>query len=500
MTACAAQRHAIELAARLDHVGSEIGAVAVPLDQVLFDRLAAIVGPAACIADENAMAPYLHEERGLYHGRAALVVRPGSTAEVAAVVKACAEARLPIVPQGGNTGLCGGAAPHEDASEIVVSLGRLNRVRDIDPVNYTIIVEAGCILADIQARAAEKDCLFPLSLAAEGSCQIGGNLATNAGGINVLRYGTARELALGLEVVLPDGRIWNGLRALGKDNTGYALRQLFIGAEGTLGIITAAVLKLFPRPVETATALCAMADLAAVTTLLSRARARSGDAVTAFELLPRIGIEMCAKHIPGCADPLSAPHPWYVLIELSTSRPQAGIRSVFEALLESAFEDGIIADAVVAESLDQARALWRLRESLPEAQKHEGGSIKHDVSVPVSRVPEFITTATTAVTRDFPGVRCVPFGHVGDGNVHFNVSQPLGADAKTYLGQWSAMNRIVHDIVAEMGGSISAEHGIGRLKTAELVHYKDAVELDLMRQLKQAFDPAGIMNPGKVLE
>jgi D-lactate dehydrogenase (cytochrome) len=471
----------------------------VPLDQALFDRLAGIVGASACISDVAAMAPYLHEERGLYRGRAALVVRPGSTAEVAEIVRACAAADLPIVPQGGNTGLCGGAAPHEDASEIVLSLGRLNKVRDFDPTNFTMTVEAGCILADIQAKAAAEGCLFPLSLAAEGSCQIGGNLATNAGGINVLRYGNARDLVLGLEVVLPDGRIWNGLRALGKDNTGYALRHLFMGAEGTLGIITAAVLKLFPQPRETATALCALTELDAVTRLLNRARAISGDAVTAFELIPRIGLEMCVKHIAGCADPLSAPHPWYVLIEFSTSRPESGLRATFDRLLETAFEEGIIADAVIAASLEQARQLWRLRESLPEAQKHEGGSIKHDVAVPVSRVPEFIARGMALVAAQFPDARCVPFGHVGDGNVHFNVSQPVGADRERYLAQWTAMNRVVHDLVASMSGSISAEHGIGRLKVEELVHYKDAVELDLIRRLKEAFDPAYLMNPGKVV-
>ena len=471
----------------------------MPLDQALFDRLAAIVGPAGCISDAAAMAPYLHEERGLYHGKAALVIRPATTAQVAAVVKACADAKLPIVPQGGNTGLCGGASPHEDASEIILSLARMNNIRAVDAMNFTMTVEAGCILADIQARAAEQNCLFPLSLAAEGSCQIGGNLATNAGGINVLRYGSARELTLGLEVVLPDGRIWNGLRALSKDNTGYALRQLFVGAEGTLGIITAAVLKLFPRPQEIATAFCALQDVNSVSLLLNRARAFSGDAVTAFELIPRSGLEMCVKHVAGCSDPFTETHPWYVLIEFSTSRPDAAIRESFDRLLESAFEDGIISDAVVASSLEQAKSLWRLRETLPEAQKHEGGSIKHDVSVPVSLVPDFIAQGMAAIATHFPGARCVPFGHVGDGNVHFNVSQPIGADTPAYLARWSDMNRVIHDLVVSMGGSISAEHGIGRLKVEEMRHYKDPVELDLMRRLKQVLDPQGLLNPGKVV-
>ncbi|MCB2109131.1 MAG: FAD-binding oxidoreductase [Rhodobacteraceae bacterium] len=464
------------------------------------DRLNAIVGASGLIADTADMAPYLHEERGLYHGKAALVVRPKSAAEVAAVVKACAEAGVAIVPQGGNTGLCGGAAPHDDGHEVILSLNRMNKVRAIDPVNFTLTAEAGCVLADLQTAAAQKDCLFPLSLAAEGSCQIGGNLSTNAGGINVLRYGNARDLVLGLEVVLPDGRIWNGLRALGKDNTGYALRQLFVGAEGTLGIITAAVLKLFPAPKEKATALCALADLDGGAKLLNAARALSGDAVTAFELIPRIGIEMCAKHIAGASDPLSAPHPWYALIEFSTSRPNANIRASFEALLETAFEQGIITDAVIAESLEQAKNLWKLRESLPEAQKHEGGSIKHDVSVPVSRVPEFIAKGIAAIEKHFPGARPVPFGHFGDGNIHFNVSQPVDADQSAYLAKWTEMNRVIHDIVVAMDGSISAEHGIGMLKVEEMKHYKDPVELDLMRTLKRALDPAGLMNPGKVVD
>ena len=472
----------------------------MPLDQNLRDRLADIVGAASCLADPAAMAPYLHEERGLYHGKVALVLRPGSTSEVAEVVAACAAAGIPIVPQGGNTGLCGGAAPHNDGSEVILNLGRMNSVRAIDPINFTMTVDAGCILAEVQNAAAESGCLFPLSLAAEGSCQIGGNLATNAGGINVLRYGNARDLVLGLEVVLPDGRIWNGLRALSKDNTGYALRHLFVGAEGTLGIITAAVLKLFPRPTETATALCALNDLEGATKLLNRARALSGDAVTAFELIPRIGLEMCVKHINGVRDPFADPHPWYVLTEFSSSRPDVTVRGSFDALLEAAFEEGIIADAVVAESREQQKNLWRIRESLPEAQKHEGGSIKHDISVPVSRVPDFIAEGMAAIAAHFPGARPVPFGHVGDGNIHFNISQPVGADKAAYLARWEDMNRIVHDIVVGMEGSISAEHGIGMLKVREMQHYKDPVELDLMRRLKLAIDPNNLMNPGKIVE
>ncbi len=471
----------------------------MPLDQTFLDQVADIVGANACLTDAADIAPYLEEERGLFHGATGLVVRPGSTAEVAAIVKLCAEAGISIVPQGGNTGLCGGGVPAENGSDIVLALGRMNKVRAIDATNFTMTVEAGCILAEIQTKADDADCLFPLSLGAEGSCQIGGNLATNAGGINVLRYGNARDLVLGLEVVLPDGRIWHGLRALGKDNTGYALKQLFIGSEGTLGIITAAVLKLFPKPRETETAFCALSSLDDVTRLLNRARALSGDAVTAFELVPRIGLEFCARHIDGVTDPLSEPHDWYTLIEFSTSRPNSDLRTGFESFLEAAFEDGVIVDAVIAESQAQAENLWRIRESLPEAQKFEGGSIKHDVSVPVSRVPEFITRGMAAVLAAYPAARPCPFGHVGDGNVHFNVSQPEGMSKEAYLAEWEAMNRIVHDLVVEMNGSISAEHGIGRLKVEEMEHYKDPVELDLMKTLKAALDPKRTMNPGKVV-
>jgi len=469
----------------------------MPLDTALRTQFTDLLGPSGVIADAEAMAPYVHEERGLYRGKAALVLRPSTTEEVARIVTLCAKAGVPIVPQGGNTGLCGGATSNEN--EVIVNLGRMNKVRAIDPLNYTVTVDAGCVLADIQAAAAAQDCLFPLSLAAEGSCQIGGNLSTNAGGISVLRYGSARELVLGLEVVLPDGRIWNGLRALGKDNTGYALRQLFVGAEGTLGIITGAVLKLYPAPKETATALCALRDLDAATQLLSRARAMSGDSVTAFELIPRIGIDMCVQHL-SYVDPLNAAHDWYVLIEFSTSRPNSGLRATFDQLLESSFEAGIITDAVLAESIDQAKTLWRFRESLSEVQKFEGGSIKHDVSVPVSLVPKFIAEASKRVTAQFPGCRPVPFGHVGDGNVHFNVTQPVGMDKAAYIDQWEAMNRVVHDLVVDMNGSISAEHGIGRLKVEEMKHYKDPVEVELMHRIKGALDPKNLMNPGKVVD
>ena len=468
------------------------------------DRIKAIVGAKGFLDDPAAMAPYLREDRGLYEGRAALVVRPGSTDEVARVVRACAEAGVPIVPQGGNTSLCGAGVPYEHGGEIVLSLSRMNRVRAVDPLNYTITVEAGCILANIQHAAEAADRLFPLSLAAEGACQIGGNLSTNAGGIAVLRYGMTRDLVLGLEVVLPDGRVWNGLRGLRKDNSGYDLKQLFLGAEGTLGVITAAVLKLFARPREVETAFVAVRDPTAAIELLARARGGSGDTVTAFELIGRTALDMVLKHVPGASDPLAERHGWYVLIELSSGETSGGLKAGLERVLAAAMEDGLVDDATIAASAQQAKSLWRLRETINEAQKPEGGSIKHDVSVPVSKVAEFIARATAACEARLPGIRVVAFGHVGDGNIHFNLSQPadlakVGAPRDDYLARWHAFNRIVHDIVAALDGSISAEHGIGRLKRDELARYKPAVEIELMRTLKRALDPKNIMNPGKVI-
>ncbi len=463
----------------------------------VIERLSAVVGAGHCLHAAADLAPYLEEERGLLHGAALAVVRPGTTDEVAGVVRLCAAAGLAMVPQGGNTRLCGGGVP-PGPRVVVVSTERLNRIRRVDPVDFTLTAEAGCVLANVQQAAAEAGCLFPLSLGAEGSCRIGGTLSTNAGGVNVLRYGTARDLVLGLEVVLPDGRVWHGLRALRKDNTGYDLKQLFVGAEGTLGIITAAVLKLFPRPRETATALVALSGAEAATQVLFRARQASGDAVTACELIPRIGLELDLAHVAGCRDPFDRPHPWYLLLELSSSRP-GGLRDALETVLAEALEAGLAADAVLAESEAQRAGLWRLRESVPEAQKREGASIKHDVGVATSRVPELIGRATRAVEAALPGVRVVAFGHLGDGNIHFNLTQPPGADRQAFLDQWPRMNRIVHDIVVAMDGSIAAEHGIGRLKVAELARTAAPVELELMRRLKAALDPAGLMNPGAIL-
>ena len=450
------------------------------------------------LADPDLMAGYLSEPRGLYHGRALAVVRPGSTAEVAAVVKACAAARVPIVPQGGNTGLVGGQTPDGGGAAIVLSLRRMNRVREIDPLTDTMIVEAGVTLAEAQAAAQGADRLFPLSLASEGTCTIGGNLSTNAGGVAVLAYGNARDLATGLEVVLADGRIVEALSKLRKDNTGYDLKNLFIGAEGTLGIITAAALKLFPNPRSRATAFVGLADPTKALAFFRLARAALGQTVTSFELMPRIALDFVLAHAPGSRDPLTARHAWYVLIE-AASQVSSGLDEALTALLADALERGLIEDAAIAATLEQRKAFWTLRENLSEVQKFEGGSIKHDVSVPVGAIPEFLAEATAAVERFLPGARVVPFGHMGDGNIHFNVSQPVGADKGAFLARWEETNALVHAIVARYSGSFSAEHGIGQMKREGLARAKDPVALDLMRRIKSTLDPDGILNPGKVL-
>jgi len=456
----------------------------------------AVVGPRGWIDDAAAMEPYLKESRGLYRGHCAAVVRPAATAETAEVVRLCAAAGLPITPQGGNTGHVGGAVPE---GGIILSVGRMNRIRASDPLNHTMTVEAGCILADLRKAAEAIGCLFPLSMASEGTCQIGGNLSTNAGGIAVLRYGNAREQVMGLEVVLPDGQVWNGLRGLRKDNTGYDLKHLFIGAEGTLGIITAAVLKLYPRPKARETALAATDRVEQVLDLFARVRDAAGDTLTGFEMMPRIAVEFGCRHIPGVADPFARPHGHYALIELTSARSDDPLRDVLLAALEQALADGLVADAVVADSLSQADALWKIREAIPEAQKHEGGSIKHDISVPVSRIAAFMNRVVPRMEREIPGVRVCAFGHVGDGNIHFNLSQPIGADTQAFLDRWQAINRIVNAMVADLGGSISAEHGIGRLKRSQLREFKPEVEIALMRKIKAALDSRNIMNPGKVI-
>ncbi len=459
-------------------------------------RLKNILGPKGWIAAEEDKAPYLREWRDKFHGDTPLVLRPASTAEVAAILSYCQAHRLAVVPQGGNTGLCGGAMPSN--GELLLSLGRMKRIRGIDTDNFTITAEAGCILADIHQAAAEKQRLFPLHIGAEGSCQIGGNLSTNAGGTAVLRYGNMRELTLGLEVVLANGEIWDGLRGLRKDNTGYDLKQLFIGAEGTLGIITAAVLKLFPLPRTRAVALAGLKDCEQAIMLLSRIREKAGDRLTGFELMNNFCLELVGRHLPECAAPISLPHPWYALIELSDT-DEVPLDEKLQVILENAWEDALIADAHVASSLAQANHLWRMRHAISEAQKHEGGSIKHDISVPVSQVATFIARADRAVAKIVPGFRSIAFGHAGDGNIHYNPMQPRNMDKETFLQYWPEVAETVHDIAAALGGSISAEHGLGQLKNRDLPRYKSAVEIAMMRKLKTAFDPNGILNPGKVL-
>ena len=462
-------------------------------------RLQKLLGEKGFVADAAGMEPFLREERGTYYGAAQAVLRPVSTEEVSAIVKICAEARLPIFPQGGNTGLAGGAVPSEDGSGVVLSFSRMNRVREIDPIDYSITVEAGVILADVQKAAENADRLFPLSLGAEGSCQIGGNISTNAGGIQVLRYGNTRSLVLGLEVVLADGRVWHGLRALRKDNTGYDMKQLFIGGEGTLGIITAATLRLFPLPKAVETAFLGLTRVEDAMELFSRARKASGDQLTAFELISRFGVDMALKRVNGIIDPLPTIFPWYVLLEVSSSEAQSGLLETLERFLSDSMEARLIKDGVIAKSGTQARDLWRIREGVVEAQKFEGASVKHDISVPVSKVATFITGAHAAIEAWMPGIRPNAFGHVGDGNIHYNVHQPASAEKDAFLARQMELNRIVHDIAVGLNGSISAEHGIGRLKVAELAHYKEPLEIEMMRRVKQVLDPDGIMNPGKIL-
>jgi len=470
-----------------------------PPSQDTIDALVRIVGEDHATRDEGAMTPYLVEWRDRYRGKAALVLKPGTTEEVSAILEHANKTRTAIVPQGGNTGLVGGQIPFETGHEVVVSLERLNRVRDIDLASNTMTVEAGLVLALAQQVAASAGRLFPLSLASEGSCQIGGVLATNAGGMAVLAYGTARDLALGLEVVLADGRVWNGLKALRKDNSGYDLKDLFIGSEGTLGIITAAVLRLFPKPVERVTCMAGLRPIESAPAFFARVMERAGPMLTAFEIMPRIGVDFVLLHGSGVRDPFPSPYPWYVLFEFTSPLEGAELNRLAETLLSEGLAAGEIEGAVIASSLTQAEELWRLRELMSEVQKEEGGSIKHDVAVPVARVPELIARANQLVELMIPGARPVPFGHLGDGNIHYNVSQPPGMDRAIFLSYWEALNAAVHEIVLDLGGSISAEHGIGRLKRDLLPHAKQPLELELMRKIKAAFDPNFILNPGKLL-
>ena len=469
------------------------------------DKLCTIVGERGLITDEPGKHPYLTDWRENYLGAALAVVRPATTEEVAAVVKLCVAEKVAVVPQGGNTGMMGGGTPHQQGREIVLSLNRMNRIIEVDPIGYTMTVEAGVVLKTIQETAAQHDRLFPLSLAAEGSCSIGGNLSTNAGGVQVLHYGNARQLVLGLEVVTPQGEVWNGLRALKKDNTGYDLRDLYLGAEGTLGIITKAILKLWPKPKDVATSWIAVPSPEAAVTLLSGAHAASEDNVTSCELMARQGIDLVLQHIPGATDPLSERHEWYVLLEWSSTRPrraganETGLLEKMEAYLGEAMERGLVLDAALAQNEAQAKAFWGLRENHSESQKREGPSIKHDISVSVSKIPAFMTEGLLAMKKALPECRPVPFGHVGDGNIHFNCQAPVGWDKDRFMAHAHAISSAVYDIVVAHGGSISAEHGIGQMKVEELAHYRSKVELDTMRAIKRALDPQNLMNPGKIL-
>lgn len=468
-------------------------------DSGLIERFADIVGPDHALRDPATVAGYLIEPRDKFHGATPLVLRPGSVDDVAAILKLANESRTPIVPQGGNTGVVGGQVPDQSGDQIVLSLSRLSRIRAVEANENTMTVEAGVVLADAQAAAVAADRLFPVSLASEGSCQIGGILSTNAGGTSVLAYGNTRASVLGIEVVMASGEIWNGLRKLRKDNTGYDLRDLFVGAEGTLGVITAAVLRLVPKPRGQSVAIVGLESPAAALGLFEIANRLAGGSLTAFELMPRLGIEVVTRHVPGSRDPLVNPHPWYVLFEVSSLRTEADAEAVVESIFGEGVAVDLVEDGVQAQSLEQASAFWRLRHALSEVQKAEGGSIKHDVAVPLGRVPEFIEKANAAVTQLVPGCRPFPFGHLGDGNIHYNVSQPVDMDKAAYLQRWDDMNAVVFEIIGELGGTISAEHGIGRLKRELLAEVKSPLEIDLMRRLKTAFDPNGILNPGKVL-
>jgi FAD/FMN-containing dehydrogenase len=465
----------------------------------LLDAIRAVVGDRGLLTDPADTAGYVQDWRNLYRGSTPAVIRPANTEDLAAVVRLCAAARVAIVPQGGNTSMVGGATPSEDGSQLVLSLSRMTRIRDIDAVDLTLTIEAGVTLKAAQNCATDAGCLLPLSISSEGTAQIGGVLANNAGGNNTVRYGNARDLVLGLEVVMADGSVWNGLRRLRKDNTGYCLRQLFVGSEGTLGLITAAVLKLVPRPRETCVAFCALGSPHAALDLFSRFQAHDPASVQAFEYMSGLGIDFVLKHIPGALLPLAQPAMHYVLVELATPRPDAGLRASLEAVLVQALAEDIVLDAAIADSDSQSMAIWRLREEHSEAQKREGASVKNDVSVPVSKVPEFIGRATVACEALIPGIRAVPFGHMGDGNIHFNLEQPLGADPVWFLAQDHAIMEAVNEVVRALDGSFSAEHGIGRLKPYMMPDWRGGAELDAMLRIKGALDPLGIMNPGKVL-
>lgn len=466
----------------------------------LIDRFRALIGDAHVLTEADAIAPFAQDQRQIQQSHPVAVLKPGTVEEVAAIVTLARENALPLIPQGGNTGLVGGTVAMAGTGAILLNLSRLNRIRDLDAADYTVTVEAGCILAEIQQAASGADRYFPLSLGAEGSCMLGGNLSTNAGGILTLRYGNARDLVLGLEVVLPDGRVWNGLRRLRKDNTGYDLKHLFLGAEGTLGIITAATLKLYPKPRRVETALVGLDDPAAAVALLAQARAGTGDMLSAFELMPRFAIDGARDLLGRDQDPLPTRCPWYVLLEVASGLEGTIVRDMLEGVLGNALEHGLIMDAVLAESEEQRRRLWLIREGLPEIGRAVRGSVHTDVSVPISRIPDFLATVMAKLESYMPGIRPYPFGHVGDGNIHCNVARPVDMATGDFKPHAEAITAIIHEQVLAEGGSISAEHGIGNRKVAEMAQVKDPVELDLMRQVKALLDPTGIMNPGKVLE
>jgi FAD/FMN-containing dehydrogenase len=467
------------------------------LSDDLIAKFTDIVGANYATSDQSVIAPHLVELRGLYQGASPLLLKPNSTEQVSDILKLANDNTLTVVPQGGNTGLVGGQVPNGD---IIISLSRMNKIREVDVLGSVMVLDAGVILANAQKAAEEHNLLFPLSLGSEGTCQIGGNLSSNAGGTAVVAYGNTRELCMGLEVVLPTGEIWHGLRRLKKDNTGYDLRDLFIGAEGTLGIITGAVLKLFPQPIGREVMYVGLDSPDAALELFNIARNMCGPSLTGFELMPRFGVEITIKNIDGCRDPLDTPHNWYALIEISSGQSEEAARQMIEGLFEKAFDTGIANDAVLAESESQRKAFWHMRESMSEAQRPEGGSIKHDISVPIAKVPEFLRQASIAVNEYMPNVRICAFGHLGDGNIHYNISQPVDADKQEFLSHWHSLNTVVHAIVLEMNGSISAEHGIGQLKRDELASIREPIEIELMQRIKRSFDPQGIMNPNKLLK
>ena len=470
-----------------------------PIEPAVLNQLKAAVGPGGWIDDLAAIDPFVTDQRGLFRGKTPLVLLPHSVDAVAKVVSICHDTATPIVPQGGNTGLVGGSVPFEGGGEVLLSLSKLNRIRSISAANNSMSVDAGCVLANIQTAAKDVDRLFPLSLAAEGSCQIGGNVSTNAGGTNVLRYGNTRDLVLGLEVVLPTGEIWDGMRALRKDNTGYALKHLFIGAEGTLGIVTGAALRLFPRPTDITTAFVAVPSVAAAIALLSDIQAATGEQTSAFELISRFALDLVLEHIPNTRDPVQTKADWYVLIEVAAPDSASSARTAVEKAIAHAIDLERVIDATIAQSEGQAAAFWRIRETIPDAQTREGASIKHDVAVPIDAFAELIRRGTAAVLDEAPGARPCIFGHLGDGNAHFNITQSVESEPTEFLAQWGDVNRRVHDIAHALGGSISAEHGLGRLKRDEVLRYKSDVEMELMRSVKRALDPKRIMNPGKVV-